>query len=178
MKKENIKNNEIPLEVTWGEGDDPVAVGDKGDTAAEVADSVPDEVDSAIPEAVLDNGEQSNGKTIWMRLFQSEDLPQLTLREILGGDFLLGTFIRREIWFIMLLVLLGIIYITNRYAAQQEIIHEENLRKELVEKKNFALTRYSELTQQSRQSVLEQKLRLYGDSTLTIPKEPPFIIKK
>lgn len=134
-----------------------------------------------VPEAVLedeDNADEDKRQTGWRRLFQSEDLPQLSLREILGGDFLVGDFLRRQIRFILLLMLLGIAYITNRYVAQQEIIEEENLRKELTEKKNYALTQYSELTRQSRQSMLEQRLRANGDSTLSIPKEPPFFIVK
>ena len=184
MKKEKSKTPDIPLEVTWGEGDEPAVVDAEKDVpTAVIVDAVPDadhdtETADAVPDAVVDDSAQTKSKGIWGRFFQSEDLPQVTVREILGGEFLLGTFIRREIWFILLLVVLGIVYISNRYMAQQEIIHEENLRKELVERKNFALTRYSELTQQSRQSVLEQKLRLYGDTTLTISKEPPFIIKK
>ena len=102
----------------------------------------------------------------------------LTLRTILGGDFLVGRFLRGQIRFILLLMLLGIAYITNRYVAQQEIIEEESLRKELTEKKNYMLTQYSELTEQSRQSILEQRLRAIGDSTLIAPKEPPFFIPK
>ena len=111
-------------------------------------------------------------------IISSEDLPQLTLREILGGDYLLGGFLRRNIWFVLLLVLLGILYISNRYAAQQEIIEEEELRKELIEKKNYALTQYAELTMRSRQSSIERQLQRFGDSLLTTPKEPPFIIKQ
>jgi hypothetical protein len=103
--------------------------------------------------------------------------PPLSLREILFGDFLLGTFLRRQVWFILFLVALGIFYISNRYAAQQEIIEEETLRKELVEKKNYALTQYAELTMASRQSGLEERLRSFGDSLLTTSNEPPFVIQ-
>ena len=103
---------------------------------------------------------------------------QLSLREILFGDFILGTFLRRQVWFILFLVLLAILYISNRYAAQQEIIEEELLRKELVEKKNYALTQYAELTMMSRQSGLEERLRAFGDSLLTTSNEPPFVIQR
>lgn len=101
----------------------------------------------------------------------------LPLRELLFGDFLLGTFLRRQVKFILFLVLLGILYISNRYAAQQEIIEEESLRKELVEKKNYALTQYAELTMMSRQSGLENRLRAFGDTLLTTSMEPPFVIQ-
>lgn len=134
-----------------------------------------------VPEAVVadaspdDSGEAS--RSGW-KLFSAEDLPQVTLREILGGDYLIASFLRRQIWFILFLVLLSIVYITNRYASQQEIIEAENLRKELVEKKNYALTQYAELTMRTRQSSLERLLRNFGDSTLVSAKEPPYIIYK
>ena len=137
-----------------------------------------DEIPVAQQQEPLDDEQADKPLSGWRRLFQSEDLPQLSLREILGGDFLVGRFLRGQIRFILLLMLLGIAYITNRYVAQQEIIEEENLRKELTEKKNYMLTQYSELTEQSRQSILEQRLRAIGDSTLIAPKEPPFFIPK
>ena len=74
-------------------------------------------------------------------------------------------------------MLLSILYISNRYAAQQEIIEEEKLRQELVEKKNSALTQYAALTMASRQSSIERKLRQLGDSLLMSATEPPFIIR-
>ena len=130
-----------------------------------------------IPMAVTDDSAAGKEKRSGWRIFSSEDLPQLTLREILGGDYLLGSLLRRNIWFILLLVVLGILYISNRYAAQQEIIEEEELRNELVERKNYALTQYAELTMRSRQSSLERKLKSFGDSLLTTPKDPPFVIR-
>ena len=75
-------------------------------------------------------------------------------------------------------MLLSIVYITNRYASQQEILEEEEMRKELVEKKNYALTQYAELTMRTRQSSLERILKNFGDSTLLSAKEAPFIIYK
>ena len=78
---------------------------------------------------------------------------------------------------ILVLVGLAILYISNLYAAQQEIIEHEELRKELTEKKNYALTQYAELTMNSRQSSIENRLKGFGDSLLTAPKEPPFIIR-
>ena len=48
--------------------------------------------------------------------------------------------------------------------------------KELIERKNYALTQYAELTMRSRQSSIERRLKAFGDSLLTSPKDPPFII--
>lgn len=137
-----------------------------------------DDIPVATQQPTAEDEDADRPLSGWRRLFQSEDLPQLSLREILGGDLLLGHFLRRQIRFILLLMVLGIAYITNRYVAQQEIILEENLRKELTEKKNYMLTQYSELTEQSRQSMLEQRLWANGDSSLVAPKEPPFFIPR
>lgn len=172
-------DEQLPFEVELAE---PLDTPDEQDSP-EADNPVESEEEPGIPDAVPANTAEQEADsekplTAWRRLFQSEDLPQVSLREILGGDFLVGHFLRRQIRFILLLMLLCIAYITNRYSAQQEIIEEENLRKELTEKKNYALTQYSELTQQSRQSMLEQRLRANGDSTLTIPKEPPFYIER
>ena len=41
---------------------------------------------------------------------------------------------------------------------------------------NYALTQYAELTMRSRQSSIERRLKAFGDSLLTSPKDPPFII--
>lgn len=132
-----------------------------------------------VPTATVADEDVAAGKprSVWRKL-SAEDLPQISLREFLGGDYLLGSFLRNNIGFMLMLLVLGVLYITNRYAAQQEIIEEEELRRELVEKKNYALTQYAQLTMNSRQSSIERRLYALGDSTLLAPKEPPFIIIK
>lgn len=171
--KKEVPQDDVRLIVTNLEEEE-----DKDDVADVVSadeDAVTETVPDDIPEAVTADEVRDGRRSAW-RLFSSEDLPQVSLREILGGDYLLGSFLRKNIWFILLLVVLGIIYISNRYGAQQEILEEENLRHELVEKKNYALTQYAELTMKSRQSSIERKLKLLGDSLLTSATEPPFII--
>ncbi len=173
-KDEDLKDD-VRLVVTNLEEDvlmeeDAQEVSEADETSA--AEAVPDD----IPVAFTEEPEREAPRSGW-RLFSTEDLPQVSLREILGGDYLLGSYLRRNIWFILLLVLLSILYISNRYAAQQEIIEEEKLRQELVEKKNYALTQYAALTMASRQSSIERKLRQLGDSLLMSATEPPFIIR-
>ena len=170
--KKEAPQDDVRLIVTNLEEEDEDVVVDVG-SAEEEAD--PETVPEDIPEAVTADEVREGRRSAW-RLFSSEDLPQVSLREILGGDYLLGSFLRKNIWFILLLVLLGIFYISNRYGAQQEILEEEDLRHELVEKKNYALTQYAELTMKSRQSSIERKLKQLGDSLLTSATEPPFII--
>lgn len=86
-----------------------------------------------------------------------------------------GQWFRRQIWVITLAFAGVIIYITSRYQAQQEIILEEQLRGELQDWKFKTLTRSSELTLKTRQSQIEIALKNFGDSTLKVSTEPPFI---
>lgn len=82
-------------------------------------------------------------------------------------------------WRMLLLVLAGIIlYITNGYQAQVEMMKETELEAELKDWRYRCITRISELTLLCRQSQLEQMLREQGDSTLTPSKVAPFIIKE
>lgn len=104
--------------------------------------------------------------------------PNLTMRDFLGGDILARGWIRKQMGIILLLVALTIIYITNRYSAEQEIIEIKNLKEQYQEIKYRALTRSSELTEKSRQSQLEELMRHSADSVLTAPKEPPFKLLK
>jgi hypothetical protein len=54
-----------------------------------------------------------------------------TLRKILGGDILTAQIIRRQIWLVILIVFFVIIYISNRYNIQNDIIELDKLQKEL-----------------------------------------------
>lgn len=86
-----------------------------------------------------------------------------------------GQWFKRQIGVIILAVTGIIIYITCRYQAQQEIIQEEQLRKELQDWKFRTLTRSSELTLKTRQSQIEIALKNFGDSTLKVSTVAPFI---
>ena len=144
-RKEEVPQDDVRLVVTNLEEEENVATAEQAADDTDGDDAMAEDIPEDIPEAVVEGDVREGRRSAW-RLFSSEDLPQLTLREILGGDYLLGSFLRKNIWFILLLVLLGIFYISNRYAAQQEILEEEDLRHELIEKKNYALTQYAELT--------------------------------
>lgn len=104
--------------------------------------------------------------------------PNLSLRDFLGGDILARGWIRRQMGLFVLLVVLTLLYITNRYSAEQELLEIDTLKKEYEEIKYRALTRSSELTERSRQSQLEQMMRHTADSVLTAPKEAPFKLHK
>ena len=46
----------------------------------------------------------------------------LTLRKILGGDFLSAELVRRNIWPLVLVVFFTVVYVAFRYQCQQDLI--------------------------------------------------------
>ncbi len=82
--------------------------------------------------------------------------------------------IQRQMGVIGLIALGVLLYITNRYQAQQEAIEAEALRNELKDWKYRSLTRSSELTLKCRQSNLEEILHEMGDTTITFNVTPPY----
>ena len=99
-----------------------------------------------------------------------------TLRKILGGDILTAQVIRRQIWLIVLVVFFIIIYISNRYSIQQDLIELDKLQKELQNAKYKALSSSSQITERSRESNVLKMLQNNKDSILHIATQPPYII--
>ena len=99
-----------------------------------------------------------------------------TLRKILGGDILTAQIIRKQIWLFMLIVVFIIIYISNRYSIQKDLIELDQLQKELQDTKYKALSTSSQITEKSRESNVLDMLKHSKDSTLHIATQPPYII--
>ena len=99
-----------------------------------------------------------------------------TLRKILGGDILTAQIIRKQIWLFMLIVVFIIIYISNRYNIQNDIIELDKLQKELQDTKYKALSTSSQITEKSRESNVLDMLKNNKDSVLHIATQPPYII--
>ena len=99
-----------------------------------------------------------------------------TLRKILGGDILTAQIIRRQIWLVILIVFFVIIYISNRYNIQNDIIELDKLQKELQDTKYKALSTSSQITEKSRESNVLDMLKNNKDSMLHIATQPPYII--
>ena len=95
-----------------------------------------------------------------------------TLRKILGGDILTAQIIRRQIWLVILIVFFVIIYISNRYNIQNDIIELDKLQKELQDTKYKALSTSSQITEKSRESNVLDMLKNNKDSVLHIATQP------
>lgn len=109
-------------------------------------------------------------------LLEDDESFSLTWATIVSGELLGGAWMRRQVKFIALVLGLTVLYVTNRYCAEQELIEIADSKKELQDIKYRCLTRGSELTMRSRQSMIEDALRSAGDTTLVAFNEPPFII--
>lgn len=107
---------------------------------------------------------------------EQEQSRNFTLRKILGGDFLTARMIRQQIGLILLIVFFIIIYISNRYSCDKDLIEIDRLNKELLDAKFRALSSSSELTERCRESNVLQMLKNNKDSILKIPSQPPYII--
>lgn len=106
-----------------------------------------------------------------------DDLGEISVKSILGGDFLMSKFMVKQIMFVMFCVALMLLYTGNRYDSQQDAILIDSLRGRLQEVKYNVLTQSSELMNLTRQSNVEKVLRSTQDSLLHNSITPPFLIK-
>jgi hypothetical protein len=93
------------------------------------------------------------------------------------GDMLLSPFLQRQLGLFLLIAALIIVYVSNRYAFQQELVQIQNLRSELNDVKYEALARSSELMEKSRESNIQRFIVERG-SQLQMSTRPPVVIKK
>lgn len=110
---------------------------------------------------------------------QPADSPKkgTSLKSILGGDILATDFFSRQIKLMVLIMVLILFYIHNRYAAQQQMIEIDRLKKELTDIRYDALTRSSELMERSRQSHIEEYISAQ-ESDLQTSTNPPYLIRR
>ena len=101
----------------------------------------------------------------------------MSVKSILGGDILANDFFKRQTNLLILIMVLTILYIDNRYTSQQELIEIDRLKKELTDIKYDALTRSSELMEKSRQSRIEEYISA-EESHLETSTNRPYLIRK
>lgn len=151
------KKNDVEMEIVAGgeeQPTDPVSAA----AAPEVKDDHPSVLEQIRQEAI-----------------ESDEAPagSLTLRQIVGGDFLVSL-LRGQVWIIILVVLFITGYIAVRYQCQQDIIRIAQLEKELKDAKFKALSSKSSLTILCRQSNIIEGLKANQDSLIKNNLQPPF----
>lgn len=183
MKEDNHITDAIKVDVTNTE-DNAKGEQTTGETAAAAepaADKPTAQTKTATaPETADDDVDSAPSlRTIIRQQAIEDELPltkNVTLGKILGGEMLNTQFQRQQIWVIVLITLFIIVYISNRYKCQQNLIKIDNLQSELEDAKYRALSSSSDLTQQTRESKVLERLHNDKDSTLHIPTQPPYII--
>ena len=183
MKEDNHITDAIKVDVTNTE-DNAKGKQTTGETAAAAepaADKPTAQTKTATAPETADNDVDSapSLRTIIRQQAIEDELPltkNVTLGKILGGEMLNTQFLRQQIWVIVLITLFIIVYISNRYKCQQNLIKIDNLQSELEDAKYRALSSSSDLTQQTRESKVLERLHNDKDSTLHIPTQPPYII--
>lgn len=183
MKEDNPITDAIKVDVTNTE-DNAKGEQTTGETAAAAepaADKSTAQTKTATaPETADDDVDSAPSlRTIIRQQAIEDELPltkNVTLGKILGGEMLNTQFLRQQIWVIVLITLFIIVYISNRYKCQQNLIKIDNLQSELEDAKYRALSSSSDLTQQTRESKVLERLHNDKDSTLHIPTQPPYII--
>lgn len=101
----------------------------------------------------------------------------VSLKQILWGDFLTAEIVRRQIWLILLVVFFVIVYIAQRYSYQKYMLEIDKKTAILKDAKFKALSAKSELTERTRQSKILDMLKINNDSLLKISDRPPYYIK-
>lgn len=190
MKEDNPITDAIKVDVTNTEDNakgeqttgETAAVAEPTAAAAEPAADKPtaQTKTATAPETADDDVDSAPSlRTIIRQQAIEDELPltkNVTLGKILGGEMLNTQFLRQQIWVIVLITLFIIVYISNRYKCQQNLIKIDNLQSELEDAKYRALSSSSDLTQQTRESKVLERLHNDKDSTLHIPTQPPYII--
>ena len=147
--------------------------------AAEPADDVVVEsepVEEHTDEADADNNRTNAQKAIEALRDDDEEGSGVTLKAVLGGDIFSVSWLRRNLPFFILIMIMLVLYITNRYSAQKEMIRIDNLKKELSDARNRATSRSSQLLQLSRESKVAEFLKHTPDSALNVASQPPYTI--
>jgi len=100
-----------------------------------------------------------------------------SMKDLLNGRLLADTVLRKNIWFILFLTLLGILYITNGYNMERLYMKKASMEKELSELRFESISTAAELTKISTQS---EVLRLVREAGLDLveSKEPPVKIEE
>ena len=134
-------------------------------TAKEEVDSIKEQTKKTL-QKIKENAKEEDPK------FSSS----MTLRTILGGDFLTAQMVRHHIGIIFLIVVFAIVYVAFRYQCQQDMIAIDKMEKELLDAKYKALSSNSTLTEKCRESHVLDALKNNKDSLLHIADQPPYII--
>lgn len=100
-------------------------------------------------------------------------------KAFLDGGILNNEFLHRQTGLIILVLVLTVWYVNNRYECQRDLLEIDHLKHELEDIKYDALTRSSELMERSRQSRIEEYVQSNTDEDgLQASTNRPYLIKE
>lgn len=149
-----------------------------GTNGAEALDG--DEEETAEEMRKKDTADRGNGTLQALKDLTAEEEntveqhSKITFASILGGDMLGGQWFRKQFWFIVMLTAMIIVYVSNRYYCQQEMLESKALGDTLQDRRYKALTRSSQLKEKTLRSKIEASLQ---DTTLQTANTPSFNLK-
>ncbi len=135
--------------------------------------SSPIDEGTASPEPALGKW---RGRMLKALLHESdtEETEEASLRDIVRK--MDGKWCMRQMPFVFIVVCFCCVLVTNRYRAQWQLIEQDELRGKLEDITYRADALRSELTEKTRQSMIERRLKSNGDSTLLPSVEQPYVI--
>ncbi|WP_028909354.1 FtsL-like putative cell division protein [Prevotella sp. AGR2160] len=152
-------------------------VNGKGDATSEEQSSTDD--GEKISSAERDLKAMENLKEVIAQTVSEGEhinLSKVTLSKILGADIFNTQFMKNQIYLFLLIAAFVIVYISNRYTVQKDLIEIDKLHEELQDAKYRALSSSSDITEKSRESNVLEVLKNNKDSVLKIASQPPYII--
>ena len=108
---------------------------------------------------------------------ESDELKGYSVRDILNGSLLTRGVILKNIGFIVWLTFLGVVYIGNRYHAEQVARSMNGLQREVKDLRAESITTAAELMYISRQSIVVRMVKNKRPG-LEESVEPPMKIEK
>jgi len=140
---------------------------DKGDNTQDEANDEPDvELDS-----------KSARKKLIESLADDEgEKTEAGLSFVLGGNILTTKWLRKQILWLVMVVVLAFAYVSNRYYAQQQQVHIEHLKRELKTTHYDAMARSAQLMKLYRRSTIIEHLNQIPGNTLVMPQMQPAVI--
>ena len=115
---------------------------------------------------------------IWADIRKNEDSSDFNrgmLKDVLNGNFLQHSFMRRQAVLFLLISFFAIVYIDNRYRYEKQQARISQLQNELRDAGYESLTVFSELTKMSRRSNVLESLKKNG-LELEENTDPPILI--
>ncbi len=105
----------------------------------------------------------------------TEETDEVTLQNVIKT--LDGAWLMKQMPLLGIVAFFLVVMTTLHYQWQKDIIEKETLKNAIEDITIRSAAVNSELTEKTRQSMIERRLKNNGDSTLLPSTEPPFVIR-